>query len=102
MDEEAALLPDTALTTGDRAEVLLAPLAATVTSVLDGMSSERLLGWAKWALLSITLVRVLDLAHESFWMLVGMDTGRGKGTSTNMWPGHTWRSFGEARGFVQL
>lgn len=81
MDEEAALLPDTALTTGDHAEVLLAPLAATAKA-LDGTSAKRLLGRARRALLSITLLRVLDLAHKSFWMLVG--TGRRKGTGTNI------------------
>lgn len=83
MDEEAALLPDTALTTGDHAEVLLAPLVAT-TKALDGTPAKRLLGRARRALLSITLLRVLNLAHKSFWMLVGTGTGRGKGTGTNI------------------
>lgn len=97
MDEEAALLPDTALTAGDHAEVFLAPLAATITSFLDGTSSERLLGWAKWAFLSITLLGVLDLAHKSFWMLVGMGTGRSKGMSTNMWLKQTRKEVGKSQ-----
>ena len=46
MDEEAALLPDTALTPGDHTDILLAPLAATAR-ILDATWAERLLGWAR-------------------------------------------------------
>lgn len=88
MDEEAALLPDTALTTGSHAEVLLAPLATT-TRALDGISAERLLSWTRWTLLSIILFRVFDLAHKSFWMLVG--------TGMNMWLKRTRKEVGKVK-----
>lgn len=79
VDEEAALLPDTALTTADHAEVLLEPPAAA--AMAPGATwAEGLPGWAGWGLLFITLLRVVDLAHKSLLMLAGMGTGKGTGT----------------------
>ena len=83
MDEEAALLPGAALTSGDRAAVL-APLA-TATRARGAAWPDGLPGWARWALLFLTLLfltfllflRVLNVAHKSFWMLDDTDTGRG-------------------------
>lgn len=96
MNEEAALLPDTALTLGDHAEVLFAPLAATARA-LDATWAERLLGWTGWALLSITLVRVLDLAYERIRMLVGTGAGRYKGTGMNIWLKRTRKEVGKSQ-----
>lgn len=96
MDEEAALLPDTALTPGYHTDILLAPLAATAR-ILDATWAERLLGWARWALLSITLIRVLNLAHKSIRMLMGTGTGRHKGTGTNIWLKRTRKEVGKSQ-----
>lgn len=84
MDEEAALLPGAALTSGDRAAVLLAPLA-TATRARGAAWPDGLPGWARWALLFLTLLfltfllllGVLNVAHKSFRMLDDTDTGRG-------------------------
>lgn len=97
MDEEAPLLPDAALTRGDHTEVLLAPLAAATRALDAAAGAERLLGWARWALLSIALIGVLDLAHEGIRMLVDTGRARHKGTATDIWLKRTRKEVGKSQ-----
>lgn len=81
MDEEAALLPHAALATGDHAQVLPAPPAAA-TRTWGSAGLDGLPGWARWALLFITVLGVLDVTHKSIRMLDSTDTGTVKVTCT--------------------
>lgn len=83
MDEEAALLPKTAITTADHAQVLADPAAAATP--LGESRVEGLLSWARWTILFITLlVRLLEVIHKNIFLLllVGTGTGWGKVTDT--------------------
>lgn len=81
MDKETALLPHTTLTIGGRAQVL-AELAAT-TGAVGAAWAERLLSWARWAFLFVTLLlRFPHLAHDGILLLLGMGTSTGTATGT--------------------
>lgn len=83
MDEEAALLPKTAITTADHAQVLADPAAAT--TALGETWVEGLLNWARWAILFISLLtRFLEARHKNNFLLLlfVMGTGWGKVTGT--------------------
>lgn len=89
MDEEATLLPQTALTIAGHAHVLAQPAAAA--RVLDATRMEGSLSGARWALLFITIILgVLDLVHNILLLAstgvgIGAGTERGKGTGTGSW-----------------
>lgn len=83
MDEEAALLPKTAITTADHTQVLADPAAAA--TALGESWVEGLLSWARWAVLFIILfIRLLEVIHKNIFLLllVGMGMGWGKVTGT--------------------
>ena len=84
MDEEAALLPAAGVTSGDHAAVLIAPPAAA-SRALEAAWPGGLPGWAGWAFIFLTLpqlllLRVLNVAHKSFWMLNDRDADTDRGT----------------------
>ena len=74
MDKEVPLLPGTAFTIGDHAQVFAEPAAGT--RPLGETRAEGLLSWTRWDLFFITfLPSILDLTHKSILLLlVGSDT----------------------------